>query len=172
MSKTTIIYFDSEFTELGIDPRLISIGFVSEDGTQTFYAELTGTYQASDCSDFVREAVLPHLQGGEALMSMHELTLRLGNWLESFEQPVQLATDSLTWDWPWVQEIFSQPGTWPENVEGRPLILSQSPPFNRAVEVAFSTDLRRHHALDDAKANRIGRLAQEEANEAVWKGIP
>lgn len=164
-----LIFYDSEFSDF-LDPRLISIGFVSEDGTCTFYAELTSTYQPSDCSDFVREAVLIHLEGGAARMDMHELTLRLGNWLEGFEQPVQLATDSLSFDWPWIQEIFSLPGTWPENVASRPLILSQSPPFNRAVEVAFANGLRRHHSLDDAKANRIGRLVQEEANEAVWGG--
>lgn len=163
-----LIFFDTEFTELGIDPRLVSIGLISEQGDRTFYAEISDTYQPSDCSDFVREAVLPHLEGGEARMDMHELTLRLGNWLESFEQPVQLATDSLSWDWPWIQEIFDLPGTWPENVEGRPLILSQSPEFNLAVEDAYATGLRRHHALDDAKANRLGRLAQEKDNEVVW----
>lgn len=170
MSETTLIYFDTEFTELGIDPKLISIGLISEQGDRTFYAELT-TYQLSDCSDFVREAVLPHLEGGEARMDMHELTLRLSNWLESFDAPIQLATDSLSWDWPWIQEIFSLPGTWPENVASRPLILSQTPEFNRAVEEAFIADLRRHHSLDDAKANRLGRLAQEKVNEAVWGGV-
>jgi hypothetical protein len=154
-----LIFCDTEFTELGIDPRLISIGLIPEQGDRTFYAELTNTYQSSDCSDFVREAVLPLLQGGEARMDMHELTLRLGNWLESFAQPVQLATDSLSWDWPWIQEIFSLPGTWPKNVESRPLILSQTPGFYLSVEEAFATGLRRHHALDDAKANRIGWLA-------------
>jgi hypothetical protein len=167
-----LIFFDSEFSELGIDPRLVSIGFVSEDGTRTFYAELTDTYQPSDCSDFVREAVLVHLEGGAARMDMHELTLRLGNWLENFSQPVQLATDSLSWDWPWIQEIFSLPGTWPENVASRPLILSQTPAFSLAVENAYANGLRRHHALDDAKANRLGRLEQEEANEAVWRAVP
>jgi hypothetical protein len=166
-----LILFDTEFTELGIDPRLISIGFVSEDGTRTFYAELTDTYQPSDPSDFAREAVLPLLQGGEARMTMSELTLRLGNWLESFAQPVQLATDSLSWDWPWILEAFSLPGTWPQNLNGRPLILSQTPVFNLAVEHAYENGLRRHHSLDDAKANRLGRLAQEKDNEAMWGGV-
>lgn len=162
-----IIFFDTEFTELGIDPKLISIGLISEQGDRTFYAELT-TYQLSDCSDFVREAVLPHLEGGEARMDMHELTLRLGNWLESFDAPIQLATDSLSWDWPWIQEIFCLPGTWPENVARRPLILSQSPEFNLAVEAAFTTGLRRHHSLDDAKANRLGRIAQQQEKEVSF----
>jgi hypothetical protein len=162
-----LIFFDTEFTELGIDPRLISIGLIPEQGDRTFYAELTDNYQLSDCSDFTREAVWPHLEGGEARMTMSELTLRLGNWLESFAQPVQLATDSLSWDWPWIQEIFSLPGTWPENLDGRPLILQQAPEFNLAVEDAFATGLRRHHALDDAKANRIGWLALASKNNGA-----
>lgn len=162
-----IIFFDSEFSDF-LDTRLISIGFVSEAGDRTFYAELTDTYQPSDCSDFVREAVLIHLEGGAARMDMHELTLRLGNWLESFAQPVQLATDSLSWDWPWALEIFSLPGTWPENVASRPLILNPTPEFNLCVEAAFAAGLRRHHSLDDAKANRLGRLAQQKDKEVSF----
>ena len=164
-------FFDTEFTELGIDPRLISIGLVSEDGCREFYAELSDTYQPSDCSDFVREAVLPHLQGGDALMTMDELTLRLGNWIESFEQPVQLVTDSLFWDWPWMQELFYLPGTWPGNLDGKPGQLYEmvdSPFLDRAVEQAFQSHvprLRRHHALDDARANRLAWMAWKDTNK-------
>lgn len=156
-----------EFTELGIAPRQISIGCISEDGECTFYAEITDTYKLSDCSDFMREAVLPLLECGEARMDMYELTLRLDSWLESFLQPVQLATDSLSWDWRWVQEIFILPGIWPGNVESRPLILSQTPEFNLAAEEAFATGLRRHHALDDARGNRIGWLALASKNNGA-----
>ena len=39
-----LIFFNTEFTDLGVDPRLISVGFVSEDGERSFYAELTDTY--------------------------------------------------------------------------------------------------------------------------------
>ena len=168
-----LIFFDCEFTELGIDPKLISIGFVSEDGTRELYAELCDTYQPSDCSDFVREAVLPHLEGGDARMTMRELSVRLVDWLIAFGEPVQLATDSLSWDWPWIGELYAEAGEgtdWPAhmtthgkaevfrpaNVDGRPYVLTQSPSFNLAVEAAFASGLRRHHALDDAKANRLG----------------
>lgn len=164
----TLVFFDTEFTELGMNPRLISIGLVSEDGDRTFYAELADTYRLSDCSDFVKEAVLPHLEGGEARMDMYELAFRLGNWLESFEQSIQLATDSLSWDWPWIQEMLRLPGTWPENLVNKPLVLSQSPAFILSVEDAFKSGLRRHHSLDDAKANRLGRLAQEKEIKAAW----
>lgn len=160
------VFFDTEFTDLGIDPRLISIGLVFEDGTREFYAELTDTWRPEHCSrnPFVPEAVLPLLEGGAAQMTMAELTLRLGNWLEDFERPVQLATDSLSWDWPWIHEIFEIPETWPPNLDGKPVLLTMNylndyDKFNEAVERAFAAGLRRHHALDDAKANRLGWIA-------------
>ena len=68
-----LIFFDTEFTELGIDPRLISIGLVSEVGDRTFYAELSDTYMPADCGDFARLAMLPKLEAGKALMTFDEL---------------------------------------------------------------------------------------------------
>jgi len=161
---TTLIFFDTEFTGLGLDPRLISIGLISADGQQSFYAEVSDSYQSSDVGDFARHAVLPLLEGGEALMPMHELALRLGNWLESFGRPVQLATDSVAWDWPWIQKLFCAPWTWPANLDAKPLLLSMNylvdyDQFDAAVARAFASGLRRHHSLDDAKANRLGWLA-------------
>ena len=156
-----LIFFDTEFTELGIDPKLISIGLVSEDGNREFYAELSDTYQPSDCSDFVREAVLPHLQGGEVLVTMHDLSICLVDWLTALNVPVQLVTDSISWDWPWMQEVFAEAGVWPGNVDGKPKQIRELavfPAFNQAVEGAYANGLRRHHALDDAKANRQGCL--------------
>lgn len=182
-----LIFFDCEFSELGLDPKLISIGFVSEDGARELYGELSDTYQLSDCSDFVREAVLPHLQGGDARMTMRELAVRLVHWLIAFGEPVQLATDSLSWDWPWIGELYAEAAAYlreatpawpaikdspsrgeavsrPANVDGRPFVLTQSPSFNLAVEEAFASGLRRHHALDDAKANRLGWRALAKHN--------
>ena len=180
-----LIFFDTEFTELGANSRLISIGFVSEDGQREFYAELSNTYQIADCSDFVRESVLPQLQGGSSLMSVRELAVKLIPWLKGFKEPVQLATDSLAWDWSWMQVIYAEFGgyllentqVWddmrntpsrlesvarPSNVDAKPVLLhevSLLPAFDRAMGQAFESGLRRHHALDDAKANRLGWLA-------------
>lgn len=152
-----LIFFDTEFTDLCIAPHLISIGLISEDGRE-FYAELSDTYVTKDCCDFVQESVLPHLEGGKVLVPMHELALRLRSWLEAFEQPVKLATDSISWDWPWIQEIFGETGTWPSNLDGKPEILKQEADFNQAIEQAYAGGLRRHHALDDARANRIAQM--------------
>lgn len=151
------VFFDTEFSGLTIDPRLISIGLVDETG-ETFYAELSDTYTAKDCDPFVREGGLPKLKGGDALMTMRELGERLLAWIENYQEPVTLLTDSMAWDWPWIQEAFYKLGCRPKNLVRRPEILSQEPAFNLAVERAYAAGLRRHHALDDAKANRLAWL--------------
>lgn len=153
------IFFDTEFTDLIVDPQLISIGLIDESGERVFYAELSDTYRLADVGDFTREAVLPQLEGGAVRLTMAELSMRLGNWIKDFGEPVKLATDSLSWDWPWIQEIFADRATWPPNLDGKPLILPQDTEFNLAIERAFADGLRRHHALDDAKANRLGWIA-------------
>lgn len=49
------IFFDTEFTGLTADAKLISIGLVDEAGTHEFYAELADTYAVSECSAFCFE---------------------------------------------------------------------------------------------------------------------
>lgn len=158
-----LIFFDTEFTDLHRSARLISIGLIAEDGERAFYAELTDTYRPELSNEFVKASVLPLLQGGDVRMSMAELTPRLAAWLTGFDEPVQLATDSLAYDWPWIQQLFKKPGTWPPNLDGKPFILQfdadPGEKFNDALERAFAGGLRRHHALDDAKANRLGWIA-------------
>ena len=53
-----LVFLDTEFTSF-VRPDLISIGLVAEEGRE-FYAERTD-YRKDDCSDFVRETVLPLL---------------------------------------------------------------------------------------------------------------
>lgn len=158
------IFVDTEFTDLISDCKLISIGFVDETGDRSFYAELSDTWRANDLGDFAAQSVVPLLDGQASLMSMAELRGRLTGWFGRFDGHVRLATDSLAWDWRWMQRIFPSPKTWPFNVERRPLLLTMNylvnfEAFEPAVERAFASGLRRHHALDDARANRLGWLA-------------
>jgi 3'-5' exoribonuclease Rv2179c-like domain len=157
-----IIFFDSEFTELGIDPKLISIGFISENGKE-FYAELTDTYEMTDCSDFAREAVLPQLDGGYCRMTLGECASKFIAWLEtefSHEEPLELATDSRAFDWVWIEELLCVANAQPANLKNRPMILQfdaiRGARYLNAVERTYANGLRRHHALDDAKAHRLG----------------
>ncbi len=158
------IFFDTEFTGLTDESKLVSIGFVDEKGARTFYAELSDTYRIDDVSEFALRAVIPLLEGNHSLMSMRELGARLTDWFASFGEPVKLSTDSLIWDWPWIKQIFRQHGAWPEELDGEPLLLTMNylndyDEFEPAVAEAFAAGLRRHHALDDAKANRLGWIA-------------
>lgn len=74
-----LIFFDTEFSDLGVDPRPVSIGLISENGLQEFYAELSDTYEVGDCGKFAKLAVLTLLEGGRTRMTMHEIALRLGS---------------------------------------------------------------------------------------------
>jgi hypothetical protein len=159
-----LIFFDSEFTDLVATPRLVSMGFVAESN-RSFYAEPTDTYKLKDCSEFVVDRVMPWLEGGAAAMTQKELKDRLKTWIESFDEPVQIAVDSLCWDWSWILWAFKEANSWPANLADHPALLTTNyldnfDRFESELEAAFESgcegpDLRRHHALDDAKANLI-----------------
>jgi hypothetical protein len=114
-----------------------------------------------DPSDFAEMEVLPKLGDPAARISIDELRRQLASWLASFGQPVQLATDSLAWDWPWIVGLFGMPGgvLWPECLAPKAYELLLLPEFLAAIETAFANGLQCHHALDDAKANRLAWLA-------------
>ena len=153
-----LIFFDTEFTSLHVKSKLISIGLIAEGG-QEFYAEITDTYLKAHCSDWVKDNVLPLLDAPEAQrMTRDETALQLRAWLEGFGQPIILACDSLECDWRWIQKLFPTSEKWPTNLAREPEILKFTfdEVFSEAVADAFKQGLRRHHALDDAKANRFG----------------
>lgn len=78
--KILRVFLDTEFSDF-VDPDLISIALVTEDGRQ-FYAERSDFARARS-SAFVAEAVLPQLgkQLGQ-VMTLPELRVRLGAWLQ------------------------------------------------------------------------------------------
>lgn len=161
------VFFDCEFTklQLPLDPEpneLISIGCISEDGKQ-FYAE-NSCYEVRNCSDFVVETVLPLLEGGKYLIHYSELAKQLRLWIESFDSEVVMWSDAPYLDWQHVKHMFDSWG-WPSNLNRIPKQLVFNSingiRFDNGVEEAFRTfkpSLRRHHALDDAIANRQGYI--------------
>lgn len=153
-----LIFFDTEFTSLHPKSKLISIGLIATDGRE-FYAEMTDTYMKSHCSEWVKDNVLPLLDAPESQrMTRDEMAVQLRAWIESFGRPVMLACDSLECDWRWIKKLFPTPEKWPTNLFREPEILKFTfdEVFVEAVADAFKQGLRRHHALDDAKANHFG----------------
>lgn len=154
------VFLDTEFTGLGQRwPRLISIGLVTEGGQQEFYAELPSVSYREKCGSWVCENVLPLLDGGDHVMQPDELRQRLAQWIAALGDVV-IACDSEI-DFTFLRSTLDP---WPKNVADRPLLLTMNylndyDAFEPAIEAAFAGGLRRHHALDDAKANRLGWIA-------------
>lgn len=162
------VFFDCEFTklQLPLDPEpneLISIGCISACGKK-FYAENGTTIVRHEIfSEFVVETVVPLLQGGFYQMPYGVIAEHLKDWIESFDGEVKMWSDAPYFDWQHVQHMFDNYG-WPKNLIRKAIALSfpsslQQTRFRSAVEYAFNSHtppLRRHHALDDAIANKFG----------------
>ncbi|HTN29731.1 MAG TPA: hypothetical protein VL178_02710, partial [Pseudomonas sp.] len=90
-------YLDTEFTDLNpYTYKLISLALVVPGGPE-FYVELTDHWVEDDCSDFVREIVLPQLEPAacgrttaQARAALREFLLALG--------PVEIISDAMLWD--------------------------------------------------------------------------
>jgi len=164
------IFIDTEFTTLTHEARLISFGAVSEDGRE-FYCELTPVVQ-EECSAFVREIVLPLLEGGVAACLRARFAERLAVWLGQFADPILLSDSD--WDIYVVRHALSGernrlPGlvTIPGPAGPLEVMLLMLAPlsaeamavFQREVAQHFARDNRQHHALVDARAMRAGLLA-------------
>jgi diamine N-acetyltransferase len=139
----TYVFIDSEFTAL-TDPRLISFGAVATDGS-AFYCELT-QWPRDACSPFVLDAVLPLLDGRAV---PHPVAARaLTEWLNdrSHEAPTTIVSDSGYDRWALADLLGSE--NLPEGVFWRRVPIA----YQTLDEVALALGLRRHHALDDARA--------------------
>ncbi|MDP3008193.1 3'-5' exoribonuclease domain-containing protein [Methylotenera mobilis] len=172
---TIHVFLDTEFTALAESASLISIGLITAEGDRSFYAELSDTYTHKECSDFVLQEVLPLLDAKRitdpinykhvyARMTLAETSLHLNYWFAALIDPVQVWSDAPNYDWRYIQQIFSATGL-PYNLLATPNAIlgedtSANASYQNTVEREYSQKaLRRHHALDDAKAMRLGWLA-------------
>jgi len=157
--KSLSVFFDTEFTQfrdVGREPKLISIGLVSDNGCE-FYAELQDTYQKSDCSDFVVEVVLPLLDGNNLLMES-QLAYKLKDWIESLgAEEVVLRCDSPGYDWELVAGLFNC-YEWPSNLSKKYGTVDfdnarQTHRYQFGLAIFWKNNYERmHHALTDARS--------------------
>jgi hypothetical protein len=141
----TYVFIDSEFTSLAV-PQLISIGAVATDAT-AFYAELEG-WRPEKSTDFVKEVVVPLLDGDAVPLALGSAALK--SWLAERGQNRQttIISDSGFDRWA-LAELFGHEDL-PPNVVWQRVPVS----YEKLDEVAQELKLRRHHALDDARALR------------------
>ena len=154
---TKRVFFDTEFTGLTSDPRLLSIGLVSEDG-KVLYIELTDGWSEENCSPWVREHVLPTLGKGERLRR-RETGKRILSWLSFLTTPPTLLGET-DWDTTLLAGLMDECGVAREEYFLVTLTYdskAQAIAFEEAKQRYF--ELRQvppHHALNDAHAFRAG----------------
>jgi len=141
----TYVFFDSEFTGF-LQPELISIGAVATDAT-AFYAELRG-WSPERASEFVRKVVLPLLDGDAVPPEM--ATAAFATWLgeRAGRAPTTLVSDSAFDRWAIAELLGSE--DLPTGVEWKRVAIA----YEELDQATQALGLRRHHALDDARALR------------------
>ena len=149
------VFFDTEFTSLGSDPRLLSVGLVSEDG-QELYLELADGWMDAMCSPWVRQHVLPMLGKGEQL-TRHDAGKRIGDWLTAFTIQPTLLGDT-DWDTTLLTQLLGEGGLTRAGFRVELLAFQsreQAKSFEAAKLQYFQLQKATpHHALTDARAFR------------------
>lgn len=140
-----IIFLDTEFTSFE-EPYLISIGLIA--GEHDLYFELSGV-SSEICSPFVQTNVLPLLTG--PVLEPIECSARLAAFLARCGSEVTFFCDAPRYDITLLTPFLPNGIRWkfavPSFLDG-----ASEQRFELEREKAFASGLRRHHALDDAKA--------------------
>ena len=169
------LFLDTEFT--GLDqrnPKLISLGLVSEDGRESFYAELPPETYDSMCSMWVRNNVLPLLEMGDRIMQPEQLRQRLLGWIKPLDA-VTIVTDAPEYDFSLLKSILVQ---WPKNVQPTPIRFDS---FSLGLESEklldtyrgsyFTAEKPQHHSLHDAWALRQMWLLAKPGKRGMQQGV-
>jgi hypothetical protein len=139
------VFIDSEFTSL-LTPELISIGAVATDST-AFYAEVKGWNQERS-TDFVKQIVVPLLDGDAVPLEM--AAEAFSAWLDerAGRAPTTIISDSGYDRWA-LTELLGREDL-PSGIDWKRVPIS----YEELDEATKQLSLRRHHALDDARALR------------------
>ncbi|MEE4305660.1 3'-5' exoribonuclease [Pseudomonas alliivorans] len=137
------LFLDCEFTRLSAQAKLISLALVAEDGRE-FYVEVIDAWREDDCSDFVKEIVLPQLWGGQYAMPLIEARSALLRFLATYDEEIKLVTDAPIYDWELFCELAYDNGRWPKNVRNYPTDATTLSPTSDGAVLP-------HHALLDAR---------------------
>jgi RimJ/RimL family protein N-acetyltransferase len=141
----TYVFLDSEFSSL-TNPELISIGAVATDST-AFYAEVQG-WNPERASEFVRQVVMPLLDGDAVPLEV--AAEAFSAWLDerAGRAPTTIISDSGFDRWA-LAELLGREDL-PGGVDWKRVPIA----YEELDEATKMLKLRRHQALDDARALR------------------
>ncbi|ATV20686.1 hypothetical protein CFN58_34395 [Pseudomonas avellanae] len=137
------LFLDSEFSQLSAQAKLISLALVGQDRRE-FYVEVVDSWREEDCSEFVKEIVLPQLWGGKYAMPIIEARAALLRFLATYDEQLDIVTDAPVYDWELFCELAYHDGKWPKNVRNFPTDATTLTATNDGEELP-------HHALLDAR---------------------
>lgn len=147
--RRMLIFLDTEFTSFE-NRQLISIGLVSLCGQHKFYREISD-FDKRICSPFTLQFVLPLLgDNANAIMPKHQVRDELAEWLQQFKsvKEVVIAVD-YDGDWFLFCDLLEEVPEFVMRANIRALI------NDAALEQFFrDNNLKQHHAMNDAIANR------------------
>ena len=156
------VFLDTEFTSFE-KRQLISIGLVSLCGEFTFYKEVQG-YKYLNCSDFVKKHVLPQLsRKWGTMVPLPEIRQGLLDWflrlpVEEGEKVSVLVDHEYD-----IEQLCDLMGRLPDWVEVKNIGYHlNSDAFEEFLD---ENNLKAHHALNDAQANRHAFMADLKASE-------
>ena len=178
------IFLDTEFTGLHQGTTLISIGLVSDCG-KTFYAELTD-YAKNQVDPWLQENVIDNLIIDEGVINkldkdlikngfssikinecedstlfkgeIDDLKEYLTEWLESFDEPIEIWSDCLAYDFVLFNQIWGHAFNVPKCVYYIPFdictlfkVMNIDPDISREEYSELKEGKLKHNALWDAK---------------------
>ena len=148
-----LVFFDTEFSGLSSEPRLLSIGLAADSGDE-LYIEFADGWVEENCSRWVLEHVVPMLGNGERLTRLAAVD-RILSWLSSFAASPILIGET-DWDTALVIELLAAGGGNNDRFQIKELEFSgkaQVEKFNEARQHYFNSEhASPHHALVDARA--------------------
>jgi hypothetical protein len=172
--QPTYVFLDTEWADLE-GSELVSVGLVSMDGTQTFYAERDPLPQRP--TDFVRSVVYPLLERGPAAVPDAVFVHQLRSFLKSMRNPIVIY--DYRNDGELLRAAIAGLDLLPSELvhctdppTEMTLSLLQDPVVAALLEDWFAAHpqeaARRHHALTDANALRMAWCAANGMVDALW----
>jgi hypothetical protein len=152
------LFLDTEFTDF-TNPELISIGIVDENGRE-FYAE-RNDFPRELCSDFVRETVLPLLgQYPPGIVgTKRSISHALSSWLREYSESGMVICVDYQTDWDLFLDLLDGSSVL-EFAQAQ--MIWKDLDLERIEAWWEETQLPRHMALYDARANKHGYTANNQ----------
>lgn len=179
-NEPVTLYFDTEFTGLHQNTKLLSIGICDAMGN-IFYAELPYNFKEGEKDEFVKNEVLPHMVSNKEpeqyaeidrfITHMHESKIscvyviaesdehlkgKLDGWLEAVSggQPIQMCSDVSHYDFVLFCEIFGGAMSLPSNVNPSCHDINQ--------DIAYMYDVTEREAFDMDREQLFRKLVDSE----------